>query len=684
MLFFIVHDVPGRVRLRARYGFSLRKAQVLADRLDAVGGIEGVRVNPRTGSVLLLYANDEAKRAAFLLLAVAASEQPSGDVAVCGENLPEPAGRPSWGPFLRYIFVRPFMPVLVRVATAVAASVPFILKGVAALCRGRLSVDVLDAAAIGISLLRRDFKTARLLTLLLGFGEALEAWTRKKSLDTLAQSLALDVDTVWVRREGREMHVAISELSEDDLVIVRTGSAIPVDGVVAEGEASVNQASMTGEPLGVLRSPGSSVYAGTVVEEGEIAIRPTGVGDGTRLRQIVRFIEDSEALKAGVQGKAERLADAVVPFSFLLAGLVWLVTRNPARAASVLLVDYSCALKLSTPLAVLAAMKEGVGRGVLVKGGRFLEAVSEASAIVFDKTGTLTRAEPKIAQIVTFGGNDEADMLRLAACLEEHYPHSMAKAVVAEAARRGLRHEERHSRVEYLVAHGISSSVDGQKVVIGSHHFVFEDEHCVIPAGEQAKFDALPDTYSHLYLAVSGVLTAVICIEDPLRPEAADVIRGLRELGVNKLVMMTGDNEKTARAVAEAVGVDAYFEDKAAFIQAEHAAGRKVIMLGDGVNDSPALSEADAGVAISDGAAIAREVADITVGADDLYALLTLKRLSDALMERIHSNYRKIISFNFLLICLGVAGVLPPATSALLHNASTLVISLKSMTKLLA
>ena len=550
-------------------------------------------------------------------------------------------------------------------------------------------MDVLDAAAIGISLLRRDFKTARLLTLLLGFGEALEAWTRKKSLDTLAQSLALDVDTVWVRREGREMHVAISELSEDDLVIVRTGSAIPVDGVVAEGEASVNQASMTGEPLGVLRSPGSSVYAGTVVEEGEIAIRPTGVGDGTRLRQIVRFIEDSEALKAGVQGKAERLADAVVPFSFLLAGLVWLVTRNPARAASVLLVDYSCALKLSTPLAVLAAMKEGVGRGVLVKGGRFLEAVSDASTIVFDKTGTLTRAEPKVAQIVTFGGNDEADMLRLAACLEEHYPHSMAKAVVAEAARRGLRHEERHSCVEYLVAHGISSSVDGQKVVIGSHHFVFEDEHCVIPAGEQAKFDALPDTYSHLYLAVSGVLAAVICIEDPLRPEAADVIRGLRELGVTKLVMMTGDNEKTARAVAEAVGVDAYFaevlpEDKAAFIQAEHAAGRKVIMLGDGVNDSPALSEADAGVAISDGAAIAREVADITVGADDLYALLTLKRLSDALMERIHSNYRKIISFNFLLICLGVAGVLPPATSALLHNASTLVISLKSMTKLLA
>lgn len=400
------------------------------------------------------------------------------------------------------------------------------------------------------------------------------------------------------------------------------------------------------------------------------------------------MIEESEKLKSATEDHASHLADRLVPYSLGATALVWLLTGNMTKALAVLMVDFSCALKLSMPIAVLSAMKEASDHHLSVKGGRFLEAVSEADTIVFDKTGTLTRAEPKVAQVVTFGNHDEADMLRLAACLEEHYPHSMAKAVVAEALRRGLCHEERHSRVEYLVAHGISSSVDGQKVVIGSHHFVFEDEHCVIPAGEQAKFDALPDTYSHLYLAVSGVLAAVICVEDPLRPEAADVIRSLRALGVSRLVMMTGDNEKTARAVAEAVGVDAYYaevlpEDKAAFVRAEHAAGRKVIMLGDGVNDSPALSEADAGVAISDGAAIAREVADITVSADDLYALLTLKRLSDALMERIHSNYRKIISFNFLLICLGVAGVLPPATSALLHNVSTLAISLKSMTKLL-
>lgn len=485
MLFFIVHDVPGRVRLRARYGFSLRKAQVLADRLDAVGGIEGVRVNPVRGVCSSCMPTTEPK---------------AGPRSCCWRwplrnSLPgcrrvrrkpprAQPGRPSWGPFLRYIFVRPFMPVLVRVATAVAASVPFILKGVAALCRGRLSVDVLDAAAIGISLLRRDFKTARLLTLLLGFGEALEAWTRKKSLDTLAQSLALDVDTVWVRREGREMHVAISELSEDDLVIVRTGSAIPVDGVVAEGEASVNQASMTGEPLGVLRSPGSSVYAGTVVEEGEIAIRPTGVGDGTRLRQIVRFIEDSEALKAGVQGKAERLADAVVPFSFLLAGLVWLVTRNPARAASVLLVDYSCALKLSTPLAVLAAMKEGVGRGVLVKGGRFLESLAAADAVVFDKTGTLTESRPRVAEVIPGEGYERDDILRTAACLEEHFPHPVARAVVRKAEQEGLHPQEEHTEVEYVVAHGIASRLHGKRVLFGSRHYIHHDEG--VPGGRYA------------------------------------------------------------------------------------------------------------------------------------------------------------------------------------------------------
>ena len=687
MLFFIVHDVPGRVRLRARYGFSLRKAQVLADRLDAVGGIEGVRVNPRTGSVLLLYANDEAKRAAFLLLAVAASEQPSGDVAVCGENLPEPAGRPSWGPFLRYIFVRPFMPVLVRVATAVAASVPFILKGVAALCRGRLSVDVLDAAAIGISLLRRDFKTARLLTLLLGFGEALEAWTRKKSLDTLAQSLALDVDTVWVRREGREMHVAISELSEDDLVIVRTGSAIPVDGVVAEGEASVNQASMTGEPLGVLRSPGSSVYAGTVVEEGEIAIRPTGVGDGTRLRQIVRFIEDSEALKAGVQGKAERLADAVVPFSFLLAGLVWLVTRNPARAASVLLVDYSCALKLSTPLAVLAAMKEGVGRGVLVKGGRFLASLAAADAVVFDKTGTLTESRPRVAEVIPGEGYERDDILRTAACLEEHFPHPVARAVVRKAEQEGLHHQEEHTEVEYVVAHGIASRLHGKRVLFGSRHYIHHDEGVPVDAMREDIERLAREGRSILYLAVDGKLAGLIAIEDPLRPEAAPVIRKLLGRGI-RVVMLTGDDERTAAAVAERLGISEYRSqvlptDKAEVIRSLQAEGHTVAMLGDGINDSPALSAADVGVTLSDGADLAREVADVVLTECRLDGLVTAVDLSKAAMRRIRTDFGLIMTLNTVFLASGLAGFLQPGPSALLHNLTTVGVSLNAMRPML-
>ena len=647
MLFFIVHDVPGRVRLRARYGFSLRKAQVLADRLDAVGGIEGVRVNPRTGSVLLLYANDEAKRAAFLLLAVAASEQPSGDVAVCGENLPEPAGRPSWGPFLRYIFVRPFMPVLVRVATAVAASVPFILKGVAALCRGRLSVDVLDAAAIGISLLRRDFKTARLLTLLLGFGEALEAWTRKKSLDTLAQSLALDVDTVWVRREGREMHVAISEL----------------------------------------RSPGSSVYAGTVVEEGEIAIRPTGVGDGTRLRQIVRFIEDSEALKAGVQGKAERLADAVVPFSFLLAGLVWLVTRNPARAASVLLVDYSCALKLSTPLAVLAAMKEGVGRGVLVKGGRFLESLAAADAVVFDKTGTLTESRPRVAEVIPGEGYERDDILRTAACLEEHFPHPVARAVVRKAEQEGLHHQEEHTEVEYVVAHGIASRLHGKRVLFGSRHYIHHDEGVPVDAMREDIERLAREGRSILYLAVDGKLAGLIAIEDPLRPEAAPVIRKLLGRGI-RVVMLTGDDERTAAAVAERLGISEYRSqvlptDKAEVIRSLQAEGHTVAMLGDGINDSPALSAADVGVTLSDGADLAREVADVVLTECRLDGLVTAVDLSKAAMRRIRTDFGLIMTLNTVFLASGLAGFLQPGPSALLHNLTTVGVSLNAMRPML-
>lgn len=667
---------------------SLQQADILEAYLNQTPGVTKATVYDRTGDAVICfdgpretvtkalssfaYANEQARAPEHSSRAMSREFEDKLVASLCWRGMKQL-----------------FIPGSVRTLITVARSVPYIKAGLSCLMHKKIQVPVLDATAISVSMLRKDFKTASSIMFLLGIGDILDEWTHKKSVADLAQTMSLNVDKVWKETDAGSVLVPVADVQVGDRIVIHTGNVIPLDGKVVAGEAMVNQASITGEPLAVRRTEGGYVYAGTVVEEGDCTIRVEKSAGSGRYDRIIRMIEESEKLKSATEDHASHLADQLVPYSLGATTLVWLLTGNMTKALAVLMVDFSCALKLSMPIAVLSAMKEASDHHLSVKGGRFLEAVSEASTIVFDKTGTLTRAEPKVAQVVTFGGNGEADMLRLAACLEEHYPHSMAKAVVAEAAHRGLRHEERHSRVEYLVAHGISSSVDGQKVVIGSHHFVFDDEHCTIPAGEQAKFDALPDTYSHLYLAVSGVLAAVICIEDPLRPEAAEVIRGLRELGVSKLVMMTGDNEKTARAVAEAVGVDAYFaevlpEDKAAFIQAEHVAGRKVIMLGDGVNDSPALSEADVGVAISDGAAIAREVADITVSADDLYALLTLKRLSDALMERIHSNYRKIISFNFLLICLGVAGVLPPATSALLHNASTLVISLKSMTKLLA
>jgi len=676
----ILHETRGRMRVRTMQGaMSLRQADILEAYLRQIQGITKATVYDRTGDAVICY---DAPRTA--IIQALASFSYANEQALAPEHSSRAMSREFEDKLIASLCWRGmkqlFIPSSVRTLITVVRSVPYIKAGLNCLLHKKIQVPVLDAAAISVSMLRKDFETASSIMFLLGIGDILDEWTHKKSVADLAQTMSLNVDKVWKETEA--------DVQVGDRIVVRTGGVIPLDGKVVSGEAMVNQASITGEPLAVRRTEGSYVYAGTVVEEGDCTICVEKSAGSGRYDRIIRMIEESEKLKSATEDHASHLADQLVPYSLGATALVWLLTGNMTKALAVLMVDFSCALKLSMPIAVLSAMKEASDHHLSVKGGRFLEAVSEADTIVFDKTGTLTRAEPKVAQVVTFGNHDEADMLRLAACLEEHYPHSMAKAVVAEALRRGLRHEERHSRVEYLVAHGISSSVDGQKVVIGSHHFVFEDEHCVIPAGEQAKFDALPDTYSHLYLAVSGVLAAVICVEDPLRPEAADVIRGLRELGVSKLVMMTGDNEKTARAVAEAVGVDAYYaevlpEDKAAFVRAEHAAGRKVIMLGDGVNDSPALSEADAGVAISDGAAIAREVADITVSADDLYALLTLKCLSDALMERIHSNYRKIISFNFLLICLGVAGVLPPATSALLHNASTLAISLKSMTKLL-
>ena len=684
----ILHESAGRLRIHAEQGrMTLRQADILEAYLRRVNGVTEVAVYDRTCDAVIHFHG--AREAVVSALAAFSYE---ASAALAPEHSSRELNREYQDKLVfavgRRMFNKLFLPLPLRTALTAVRSAKYIRAGLSCLLRRQLRVPVLDATAITVSVLRGDFETAGSVMFLLGVGDILDEWTHKKSVADLAGTMSLNIDKVWLETDAGSVFVPVGDVQPGDRITVRTGGMIPLDGKVVSGEAMVNQASITGEPLSVRRTAGGYVYAGTVVEEGECCICvEKGAGSG-RYDRIVRMIEESEKLKSNTEDKASHLADSLVPYSLGATALIWLLTRNPQRALAVLMVDFSCALKLSMPIAVLSAMREASAYHLSVKGGRFLEAVSEADTVVFDKTGTLTRAQPKVAQIVTFGGREENEMLRLAACLEEHYPHSMAKAVTAEASRRGLRHEERHSRVEYLVAHGISSSVDGEKVVIGSHHFVFEDERCVIPAGDEAKFDALPEQYSHLYLAISGVLAAVICVEDPLRAEAREVIEGLRALGVSKLVMMTGDSDKTARAAAAAVGVDEYFsevlpEDKANFIRAEHALGRKVIMLGDGVNDSPALSEADAGIAVSDGAAIAREVADITVGADDLYSLLILKRLSDALMARIHGNYRKIIGFNLMLIVLGVIGVLPPATSALLHNASTLAISLKSMTNLL-
>ncbi len=684
----ILHESKGRIRIRAKQGrMTLSQADILEAYLRGVRGVSDVKVYDRTCDAVIVYTGPRER-----VTEAIARFSYEKNLALAPEHSSRALNREYEDKLVfsacRRAFCNLFLPVSVTTAITLVKSVRYLGRGLKCLAKGKIQVPVLDATAITVSMIQGDFATAGSIMFLLGIGDILDEWTHKKSVADLAQTMSLNVDKVWLESGGGSRLVSVNEVKVGDRITVRTGGMIPLDGKMVSGEAMVNQSSITGEPLAVRRVPGGYVYAGTVVEEGDCTIQVEKASGSGRYDRIVKMIEESEKLKSATEDKASHLADRLVPYSLGATGLIWLLTRNVTKALAVLMVDFSCALKLSMPIAVLSAMKEASGYHLSVKGGRFLEAVSDATTIVFDKTGTLTHAAPRVAQIVTFGGQKEDDMLRLAACLEEHYPHSMAKAVVAEAARRDLRHEERHSKVEYLVAHGISSSVDGQKVVIGSHHFVFEDEGCVIPEGEQEEFDSLPDQYSHLYLAVSGVLSAVICIEDPLRGEAAEVIRDLRAHGFTKLVMMTGDSERTARAVAQQVGVDEYFaevlpEDKAAFIRREHEAGRKVIMLGDGVNDSPALSEADAGIAIRDGAAIAREVADITVGAGDLHSLVVLKEISDGLMGRIHRNYRTIIGFNFTLICLGVAGILPPATSALLHNASTLAISLKSMTPLL-
>ena len=566
-------------------------------------------------------------------------------------------------------------------------SVKYIWLGVKTLWKRKIEVPVLDATAIGVSIFRGDFSTAGSVMFLLGIGELLEEWTHKKSVDDLARTMSLNTGKVWLRSEGTEVLVDADKIQAGDMVVVHMGNVVPFDGLIAEGEAMVNQASLTGESVPVRKVEGNSVYAGTVVEEGEAIITVKAVGGSSRYEKIAAMIEDTEKLKSGLESKAEHLADRLVPYTLGGTALTYLLTRNVTKAVSVLMVDFSCALKLAMPVSVLSAIREAGEYKITVKGGKFLEAVADADTIVFDKTGTLTKAEPTVAEIVPFNGQSEDELLRIAACLEEHFPHSMAKAVVDAAKKRKLDHEEMHSKVEYIVAHGISTTIEGKKAIIGSSHFVFEDEKCTIPEGMEERFKNLPNEYSHLYLAIEGSLAAVICIEDPLREEAPAVVKALKKAGFSKVVMMTGDSERTARAVAAKVGVDEYYsevlpEDKASFVEKEKAKGRKVVMLGDGINDSPALSAADAGIAVSEGAEIAREIADITIGADNLEGIVILKHISDALMKRIHNNYRTIVGFNTGLILLGVAGILQPTTSALLHNTSTLLIGMNSMKNL--
>lgn len=684
----ILHESRGRLRIHIEKSrMTLAEADTLEYYLRAADGVKEVKVYDRTRDAVIVFESDR-KSVITALARFSFSDENARSL------VPEHTGRELSREFEDKLFFTAagraakllFLPLPVRSVLSVLCAVKYIKHGLSCLIKGKIEVPVLDATAISVSLLRGDFKTASSIMFMLKLGEILDDWTHRKSVDDLASTMSLGVDKVWLKNGEQEILVPVSEVAEGDKIVVRTGNMIPLDGKVISGEMTVNQASMTGESEAVPKRHGGMVYAGTVVEDGECVISVEKIAGGGRYDRIVKMIEESERLKSDTEDKASHLADKLVPISLSATALTYLATRNPLKALAILMVDFSCALKLSMPVAVLSAMKEGNKLNISFKGGKFLEAVAEADTIVFDKTGTLTKATPQVARIVTFGGEDETSALRIAACLEEHYPHSMANAVVKEASDRGISHEECHSKVEYVVAHGIIGIVDGKRVVIGSHHFVFEDEGCTIP--DRELFDSLPDEYSHLYMGIGGSLAAVICIEDPIREEACDVIGELRKEGFKHIVMMTGDSERTARAVAKQLGITEYYsevlpEDKAAFVKRAHENGRRVVMIGDGVNDAPALSESDAGVAVSSGAAITREIADITITADDLYSLITMKRLSDRLMRRIHGNYRFIMSFNTALIVLGVAGVLPASTSALLHNTSTLAISLKSMTDLL-
>ena len=685
----ILHESRGRIRLHLnKPRLSMAEADQLQAYLAGLPGVRAAAVYERTCDAVITYTGARADvlhgAAAFRFDVQALTEVSANSPRAVNHEYQEKLVNLTLFHFARKLF----LPAPIRFAYTAVCSVRYLWHGLRSLLHRRLEVEVLDALSIGVSMLRGDFSTAGSVMFLLRLGELLEEWTRKKSLGDLAHCMSLNVDRVWQLTAEGEVLVPISQIRTGDAIIVHTGSVIPLDGRVLDGEASVNQASLTGEAEPVRKAAGAVVYAGTVVEEGQITLTVEQQAGSGRYDQIVRMIENSEKLKSASETRAAALADKLVPYSLLGTAVTYALTRNATRAISILMVDFSCALKLSMPLAVLSAMRECGSYHITVKGGKYLEALANADTIVFDKTGTLTHATPTVVQIVPFGTRTEDEVLGIAACLEEHYPHSMANAVVQAASARGIRHDEMHSEVQYVVAHGIASTIGGEKAVIGSQHFVFEDEGCYIPTAETAKFDALPPEYSHLYLAIGGVLAGVICIADPLRAEAAEVLRQLRGLGIQKAVMMTGDNDRTASVIAKQVGVDAYYaevlpEDKARFVDAEKAAGRTVIMLGDGINDSPALSAADVGIAISDGAAIAREIADITIAADSLRELVTLKAIANGLQHRTRANYRFIMSFNSMLIVLGAMGILPPATSALLHNASTLGVSLKSMTNLL-
>ena len=685
----ILHESRGRIRFRLRQKqMTLAQADLLEAWIQGKSWCRQVTVHERTCCVILYY---DGTRQAVLNEIRHFSWQEAEQTTALPAHSSRALNREFEEKLVAKVVCKAactlFLPPPLRIARILWHMIPFVRRGLRCLLRRRVKVELLDALSISISAFRGDFDTAGTVMFLLEVGELLEEWTRKKSVADLARCMSLNVDRVWLRTAQGEVLVPVSQIQPGDAVVVRAGGIIPVDGLVLEGEVTVNQASLTGESIPVPKRPGGAVYAGTVVEEGECVLEVKQASGQSRYDQIVHMIEQSEQMKSEAESKAANLADKLVPYTFAGSLLSFALTRNVTRALSVLMVDFSCALKLAMPLAVLSAMREAGRAHITVKGGKFLEAVAAADTIVFDKTGTLTHACPRVAQVVSFGTKEEAEMLRLAACLEEHFPHSMANAVVEEAKRRGLRHDEYHSKVEYLVAHGIASTVDGERVLIGSAHFVFEDEGCVIPEGEQDRFDALPPEYSHLYLAVGGQLAAVICIADPLREEAEEVLSALRTLGITSTVMLTGDSYRTAAAIAAQVGVDDFRAgvlpaDKAEYVARLRREGHTVLMVGDGINDSPALSEADAGIAISDGAAIAREIADITIAADSLWELVELRRIAMALMARIHSNYRFVIVFNGTLIALGVAGVLPPATSATLHNLSTLGVSLRSMGRL--